>query len=696
MSVRATAWGLDGVSGGYPSLVEKVRGFLLTQGGSTDEDTLIRHVFGSTGSPDLWRSLLRQLLASPGAEPLVERGADGRWCLPNGTPRDGSVGFGALDYVVFDVETTGLKPHTQRIIEVAALRYRAGRAQDVYSTLVQPERALPGQIVSLTRITDDLLSDAPRFAEVAEALLGFLGDDLLVGHNVSFDLAFLDAELRRLGRPTAINARLDTLTMAQHVLTGQRRWNLDAVARALGLPVPSGRHRAEADVRLTAAVFAALLDRAPARGLHTLDDLLRVGGARGNSYAGENTHAAVGRGRIVLDPAWLSVIPHRPGCYLMRDAAETIIYVGKAKDLRNRVGSYYSQTLGETRKPGLLEAIARIETIVVGSELEALLLESQLIRRHTPRYNVQGRYFEHYPYIKVDLADAWPRVYRTRRRQEDGAAYFGPYRNPRAVRRALEALEEVLPIRTCRQRARTPEQRWPQCLRLTLGQCLGPCVGATTQAEYGAVVGDLLRFLAGDAQVMLDRLQAQRVALQGRGYSTKSAQLEGAQRHIAAVAREGALVTTALHSDDLVLVLPSVEAEAVEALILTRGRLWAWTRVGRGEPAAAVAGRLQRSWARAHAGELPPLDHQTIDETALLTNWLRRRADDLTIFPFPTDDIPAAWHGLATKLLHAEPMREDWEALAAEPPEDEEGEDDDLIADDDDADEVIVLEHIGP
>ncbi len=680
------------MSVGYPSLREKVKAFLLARGGAVDEDALIGHVFGSAGSPALWRSLLKQLLVAPEGEPIFEQLADGSWQLAGGSPQPtGDRGRAELDYVVFDVETTGLKPYSQRIIEVAAIRFRGGREDEVFSTLLQPDRALPAQIVSLTRITDDLLADAPRFETVAVPLLAFLGDDLIVGHNVSFDLAFLDAELRRAGHPSTLNARLDTLALAQRVLSGQRRWNLDAVARALGLRAAGNRHRAEADARLTAAVLARLLQRAPERGLRGLDDLLRVGGARGSAYAGEQAQIAVGRGRAVLNPSWLDEIPHLPGCYLMRDARDTIIYVGKAKDLRNRVGSYYSQTLGETKKPGLLESIARIETIVVGSELEALLLESQLIRRYTQRYNVQGRRYEHYPYIKVELADAWPRVRRTRRRQDDGAAYFGPFRNPRAVRRAVDTIADILPIRTCRPRARTPEARWPSCMRLTLGQCLGPCVGRTTQEEYGALIDDLLRFLAGDAQVLIDRVQAQRVALQGRGYSARAAEIEGAQRHLAAIAREGALIATAARTDDLILVLPAVEADAREVLLLTRGRLWARFHVARADDPHELAEKLRRSWSRAHAEGLPPTDHETIDETALLGGWLRRHAIDLTTFALPEDDVPDAWRELAGAILRAEPRRDDWEPDVVEG-EDEEGfEEDDAALEEEEADEFIVL-----
>jgi hypothetical protein len=205
-------------------------------------------------------------------------------------------------------------------------------------------------------------------------------------------------------------------------------------------------------------------------------------------------------------------------------------------------------------------------------------------------------------------------------------------------------------------------------------------------------VDDLLRFLAGDERVMLDRLQAQRVALQGRGYSTKAAQLEQAQRAIAAVAREGALITSALHTDDLILVLPAVEDDAVEALLLTRGRLWARTHVERDESAEAVAERLRRAWTRAHESILPPIDHETIDETALITSWLRRHEEDLTIFRLPTADTADAWQTLAAAILLADPEREEWEAPEVETVEDEEAfADDEESWEDEDADEVILL-----
>src|SRR5262245_9557304 len=252
---------------GYPSLQGKIKAFLLAHGGAVPEDALIRHLFGTGTRVDLWRSFLHRQL---GADGTFAQSADGRWTLAGF--RAGTTGVDSLDalgYIVFDVETTGLKAFAQRIIELTAIRFRGGREEGIFSTLLRPDRRLSGQIVRLTGITDDLLVDAPTFEQIADDLLAFLGDDLIVGHNISFDLGFLDAELRRAGKPTLLNARLDTLALAQRTLNGQRRWNLDAVAKALGLRAMGGRHRAEPDARLTAAVFASLLPLAAQKGFRS-------------------------------------------------------------------------------------------------------------------------------------------------------------------------------------------------------------------------------------------------------------------------------------------------------------------------------------------------------------------------------------------------------------------------------------------
>ena len=165
-------------------------------------------------------------------------------------------------------------------------------------------------------------------------------------------------------------------------------------------------HRAEGDAELTARAALVLFRIAAEHGDGSIDALKAT-----SRLPEARPRDGIGRGRALLDTDFLKTIPSKPGVYLMLDANKRVIYVGKAKDLRDRVGSYYSQPLGYTRKmDGLLESISEIDVRVVGSELDALMLEAQLIKRYQPRYNKVMRSHEQYPYIKVDLASPWPRI----------------------------------------------------------------------------------------------------------------------------------------------------------------------------------------------------------------------------------------------------------------------------------------------
>ncbi|RIK42200.1 MAG: hypothetical protein DCC58_11395, partial [Chloroflexi bacterium] len=360
--------------GGYPQLVERAVAFVESLGSPVDEDRLIAHVFGNTSSPALWRSLLRTIL--DGQSRLVRR-PDGYW-----TTQTVATGSAHPDeYVVVDVETTGLKPSQQRMIEIAIIRIAPDGEPLTWSTLVNPGRSIPEYIASLTGIRNDDVAVAPPFRDVAQKVVELIGDLPVVAHNADFDMAFINAELSRCGYARLVNRTIDTLALAQAVAPEARRLALPDVARALGV-AGEKPHRALADANLTLGVFHVLLQRAASQGCCSLDDVTRlVAGQRPKPRPPGPT----GRGRSILDKSHLVDIPNAPGVYIMRDKDDRVLYVGKSKDLRKRVASYYSQPLGYTRKlDGLLELLAKIDVEVVGTELESLILESQLIRRYRP------------------------------------------------------------------------------------------------------------------------------------------------------------------------------------------------------------------------------------------------------------------------------------------------------------------------
>jgi excinuclease ABC subunit C len=194
----------------------------------------------------------------------------------------------------------------------------------------------------------------------------------------------------------------------------------------------------------------------------------------------------------------LRTLPTRPGVYLFRDAGGEILYIGKAKSLRARVRGHFAQDPGySVKQEELVRRVADVETMVVGSEAEALLLESNLVKTHQPRFNIRLKDDKRYPYIKVTVQEPFPRVFVTRSVENDGSKYFGPYTEVAAMRQALEVVKRLHTVRSCRYDLPVEAPNRP-CLDYHIGRCLAPCVGLQSQADYGRMIEEVLQVLGGE------------------------------------------------------------------------------------------------------------------------------------------------------------------------------------------------------
>lgn len=203
----------------------------------------------------------------------------------------------------------------------------------------------------------------------------------------------------------------------------------------------------------------------------------------------------------------LHTLPHKPGVYLMKNEAGRVIYIGKAIDLSNRVRSYFHAAAGQTPKiRRLVGNIHDVEFIVTDSELEALILEANLIQKHRPKYNVRLKDDKRYPYIRIRWAEDYPRIDITRQMRQDGSRYFGPFTASWAVTQTLDLLRRTFPYRTC-DRAITGQDKRP-CLYYHIRRCPGPCIGAVTHEEYRATIGQIRLFLEGKAENIVKELKS--------------------------------------------------------------------------------------------------------------------------------------------------------------------------------------------
>ncbi len=266
----------------------------------------------------------------------------------------------------------------------------------------------------------------------------------------------------------------------------------------------------------------------------------------------------------------LATLPLKAGCYLMKSADGTIIYVGKAISLKNRVRSYFhADSSHDTKTRRLVREIVDIEWIVVGSELEALILEMNLIKKHRPKYNVRLKDDKRYPYIKVHWADPFPTVSVTRNMVEDGSRYFGPYTSAWAVHQTLDVLRRIFPYLTC-DRVITGEDK-RACLYYDIKLCTAPCIGAINQAGYRQMISDLMSFLSGHSEGILERMQAEMAKASEEMRFERAAALRDQIKAIQAIIERQKVVFATDYVDSDVLAMARSDGEACVQIFFIRG-----------------------------------------------------------------------------------------------------------------------------
>jgi DNA polymerase III epsilon subunit family exonuclease len=650
----------SGVEGRYEALARRAYDFVVEQPGGAPEDMLVAHVFGTDAAPALWRGLLRMVLAE---DQRLTLGADGVWRVP--APE--IAGDFPAEFVVVDVETTGLKARHHRITEIAIIGVASDGSKSVWTSLVNPERGIPRQISRLTGIDNQLVANAPRFCSVAPTVIDLIGGQLVVGHNVEFDLGFLNAELRRCGLPTLVNQTLDTLALADALVPDLRRLALADVSRELGVEHATA-HRASADAAAALGVLTALRGIASVRGDSSFATLSHLAAAR---RALRWSHRKVSRGRSILDASHRDGLPQAPGVYIMRDRDERVIYVGKAKNLRKRVSSYYSQPLGYTRKmDGLLESIETIEVETTGSELEALVLESQLIRRYRPRFNSQQRNVEQYVFIKVDTLNPWPTVTLSKDRHDDDARYFGPFKGERHAREAVHLINDVLPLRTCRRSFKDSRSLGSPCIELSLHRCLGPCIGKAEPDEYAGFVKEVIAFLNGDKSRLLPLLHARLERAADVQDFERAGKLRDQIRRLERLTLEQAHLDIVAKAGHLLIVLPGRNATPRHVWYLVNGVRWAALDVPDGECVETLAERLGSVRIRSERSRsMLAMSHHTVDEASIIARWVRKYTPASGVIEWEPGVAPRE---IAELVLAAEPLNPDEGS-----PDREEGDEDD-------------------
>ncbi|HPP30892.1 MAG TPA: excinuclease ABC subunit UvrC [Soehngenia sp.] len=204
----------------------------------------------------------------------------------------------------------------------------------------------------------------------------------------------------------------------------------------------------------------------------------------------------------------LKALPEMPGVYIMKDKSDEIIYVGKAINLKKRVSQYFNNSKSHSLKVmNMVKNISDFEYIIVNNEVEALILESNLIKKNRPKYNIILRDDKQYPYIKITVNEKYPRILKTRKVERDGAKYFGPYPSAYSVNEAIKVFHDIFPIRDCKLNLNKLPDNFRPCLNYHIGRCKGPCIGMADENEYNEMIDQIIRFLSRKDNAIIEKLE---------------------------------------------------------------------------------------------------------------------------------------------------------------------------------------------
>ena len=267
----------------------------------------------------------------------------------------------------------------------------------------------------------------------------------------------------------------------------------------------------------------------------------------------------------------LKKLPQKPGVYIMKDSKDDIIYVGKAINLRNRVRQYFQNSANQTAKTkSMVPHIKEFEYIVTDSEMEALILECNLIKKHRPYYNIMLKDDKMYPYIKVTVNEDYPRIFVTRKYLKDKAKYYGPMTDVSAVRETIDTLYKLFPIRKCNRILPRDIGKERPCLNYHIGQCTAPCNDHISKEEYRKIIDDAMQFLEGKHETILKKMEQEMYEASENLDFEKAAMIRDKIKSVNIIAQKQKMANSSMGDSDIIA-FARANMEALVQVFFIRG-----------------------------------------------------------------------------------------------------------------------------
>ncbi|WP_337866452.1 exonuclease domain-containing protein [Ignavibacterium sp.] len=397
-------------------------------------------------------------------------------------------------FTVVDVETTGLSARNERVIEIALVKVENLKITEKFTTLVNPNRPIPSFISMLTGITNSDVKSAPQFNQIFPMLIEKTEGSILCGHNLQFDLSFLRNEVQLLGEDFNPEQTLCTLKLARKLFPHLKSRSLTPLAYHLKIK-NNNQHRALGDAETTAKVLIKLIKHLiENEGIDSIDEILAF-------QSGMKSFQSLKVKQKLQDDFYN--LPNAPGIYYFVNNKNQIIYIGKAKSLRERVKSYFS-TNADSKVRKIIRQAKRLHHIITNTELTALIAEAESIKVKNPKHNKMLKGYGNKYFIKVLNTKSAPHLDITNKFDFDGCDYFGLYHSRRDAQKLVEFINKTFAIRECTDKEFLKSR---PCFLFDIQRCTAPCIGIENNIfRHKQELEEVYRFLNGENQNAMNRL----------------------------------------------------------------------------------------------------------------------------------------------------------------------------------------------
>jgi DNA polymerase-3 subunit epsilon len=525
-----------------------------------------------------------------------------------------------IPFIVVDVETSGAHPQNDRITEIACVTTIGGEITDTFSSLINPHQPIPYFISTMTGITNEMVFNAPELDEIMPKVEAIFNQTnaVFVAHNARFDWSFVLESFNLAGLRQPKLPRICTLKLSRRLLQKSLKKNVGSLSNFFDIQIID-RHRAGGDATATAHILNELMALAELE--HDIEDIDQLLHFQNKPIKNFRT-PSVSYNRVETK---LDELPDEPGVYHFLGEDGSILYIGKAKSLKDRVKSYFNQEMMTSKKiTEMIRLIHDIRWLTTDTELLALLLESKSIKTHRPHYNTADKVYGQYPFIRITTFEEFPIADLTFNVRNDGSEYYGPFNSISFAHELILTIEKQFKLRKCKDDFSVSADNKP-CFYHQIKRCDAPCAILTTKSQYDEEVEKVRLFLSGCSDGVITQLEKKMLEFSEKLEYEKAYNLNVQIKELKKLFGRKYISNNSIASNNMIFFIPNSPKERLfELYVINSGKLVHNQIIGRKAPIDDLFSIIQNEFFLPNKSQ-SELTEEDIDEIWIINSYIYKR-----------------------------------------------------------------------